>query len=129
MDKIKDSGAFAAFSSMGGGSHGKSKYGNRRSGDYDSDRERLRGAHLLTLQERGVISGLRRQVRFLLIPAQRDGAGRVMERACYYVADFVYQDCMTGMTVVEDCKGFRTEAYKIKRKLMMWIHGINIKET
>ena len=49
--------------------------------------------------------------------------------ACKYVADFVYTDVETGETVVEDTKGFRTDVYKIKRKLMLKVHGIKIKET
>ena len=45
------------------------------------------------------------------------------------MADFVYTDVETGETVVEDTKGFRTDVYKIKRKLMLKVHGIKIKET
>ena len=41
--------------------------------------------------------------------------------------DFVYQE--DGHTVVEDCKGFRTPEYRIKKKLMLWVHGIKIRET
>ena len=52
-----------------------------------------------------------------------------MERAVSYVADFVYVDCATGETVVEDAKGVRTKEYVIKRKLMLWVHGIRVKEV
>lgn len=55
--------------------------------------------------------------------------GRCLERACTYVADFVYVDCATGETVVEDAKGVRTKEYVIKRKLMLWVHGIQVKEV
>ena len=50
-----------------------------------------------------------------------------MERPCTYVADFVYKE--GGKTVVEDTKGFRTKDYIIKRKLMLQVHGIRIKEV
>ena len=46
-----------------------------------------------------------------------------------YIADFVYEDARTGETVVEDVKGIRTKEYIIKRKLMMYVHGIKILET
>jgi hypothetical protein len=49
------------------------------------------------------------------------------EREVCYIADFVYQE--DGKLVVEDVKGHRTEVYKLKKKLMLWVHGIRIKET
>jgi hypothetical protein len=52
----------------------------------------------------------------------------VTEKAVRYVADFVYIDNDTGRMVVEDTKGFRTPDYIIKRKLMLKVHGITIKE-
>ena len=52
--------------------------------------------------------------------------GKLLEKECSYIADFVY--IQNGNLVVEDTKGFRTEAYKIKRKLMLHVHGIRIKE-
>jgi hypothetical protein len=64
-------------------------------------------------------------VKFELIPSQRIG-GKVAERACSYVADFVYMQ--DGKKVVEDTKGFKTADYIIKRKLMLWVHGIQVKE-
>ncbi len=89
---------------------------------FDSTKEFQRYGVLLLLERAGKISNLRRQVSFELIPKQ-DG-----ERACTYIADFVYTDA-NGDLIVEDSKGFRTDAYKIKRKLMLWVHGIRIKET
>ena len=53
----------------------------------------------------------------------------LLERPCSYVADFVYTDKATGQTVVEDTKGVRTKEYIIKRKLMLHVHGIRIKEV
>lgn len=93
---------------------------------FDSAKEARRYGELILLERAGQISGLQRQVRFELIPSQRVD-GRVVERACSYVADFVYQE--NGKTVVEDTKGFRTKDYIIKRKLMLYIRGIQIKEV
>ena len=53
--------------------------------------------------------------------------GRVIERELSYFADFVYQE--NGETVVEDAKGYRTEVFRIKKKLMLYIHGIRIREV
>lgn len=118
-----------------------SKYGNKkvvRNGiTYDSQKEANRHAILKMLERSGKISDLQRQVKFVLIPAQyepdtvgkRGGVkrGKLLERECSYIADFVYTE--DGKQVVEDSKGFRTADYKIKRKLMLHVHGIKIKET
>ena len=127
------------------------KYGNKKIknafGTYDSELEYARFIFLSNRQKEGEISGLRRQVEYLLIPAQygteirhlktKDKEVRVLlERPCSYIADFVYE--RNGKTIVEDCKGedkkykgkrFSTEtaAFKIKKKLMLYIHNIQIK--
>lgn len=46
-----------------------------------------------------------------------------------YMADFQYVDAETGETVVEDVKGMRTDIYRLKARLMMGCHNIEIKET
>lgn len=108
----------------------RSKYGNRkvtRNGEaFDSAKEARRYGELVLLEKAGHISCLKRQVKYELIPAQRMD-GKVAERACTYVADFVYTE--NGETVVEDTKGFRTKDYIIKRKLMLYVHGIRIREV
>lgn len=63
----------------------------------------------------------------MLIPSQRID-GKVVERECSYIADFKYQDARTGEIVVEDTKGFKTKDYIIKRKLMLSVYQIKIKE-
>ena len=104
------------------------KYGAKKITDpatgivFDSKKEFHRWCELRLLERAGKITDLDRQVKYELIPKQ-DG-----ERAVFYVADFVYIDA-DGKTVVEDTKGVRTDAYKIKRKLMLWVHHIKIKET
>lgn len=95
-------------------------------GVFDSKAELGRWHDLQILQSAGVIHDLRRQVKYELIPVQKIG-GKVVERAVSYIADFVYKD-EDGKMVVEDVKGVRTPEYIIKRKLMLWFHGIRIKE-
>ncbi len=116
----------------------KTKYGSRKiiidGIVFDSIREGNRYAELKLLERAGKISGLKRQMKYLLIPSQYEdevingkNKRRCIERACVYVADFIYLE--DGELVVEDCKGFRTEAYIIKRKLMLQNYGIRIRET
>ena len=104
---------------------------------FDSKRELRRYMELETLEKNGEISNLRRQVKYVLIPTQREPdiigkkggvkKGKVIEKECAYTADFVYEE--DGETVVEDSKGFRTKDYAIKRKLMLYVHGIKIREV
>lgn len=93
---------------------------------FDSKKEAARYQELRLLQIAGEITDLRRQVPFLLIPAQYID-GKCVERGVTYKADFVYRK--DGELVVEDAKGVRTSEYKIKRKLMLERHGIMVKET
>lgn len=122
------------------------KYGNKKIEVdgiiFDSKKEGKRFMELSLLEKAGVIQNLQRQVKYELIPCQHEKStevykkgikkgqlkpGKVLERQCEYIADFVYQE--NGKTVVEDTKGFRTAEYIIKRKLMLYIHGIRIKEV
>lgn len=95
---------------------------------FDSRKEAKRYQELLFLERAGAIKNLSRQVKFVLIPSQRDEAtGKVIERECSYRADFEYME--DGKTVVEDVKGFRTKEYILKRKMMLWKYGIRIREV
>lgn len=101
---------------------------------FDSQREAARWDELVLLQRAGKIKGLQRQVRYRLIKAQTDVNGRVIERPCDYIADFVYNEIRDGEPVehvVEDVKSraTRTESYVIKRKLMLQKYGIRIREV
>lgn len=71
---------------------------------------------------------MRRQVKFELIPAQKY-KGQTVERPITYVADFTYVDKRTGEFIVEDTKGFKTKEYILKRKMMLYFHGIRIREV
>ena len=100
----------------------------------DSKKEALRLNHLLLMERAGVIKDLQKQVKFVLIPKQVRG-GKVVERECSYIADFVYWENRKDdlwVKVVEDVKSSATrkkESYIIKRKLMLWVNGIAIKDT
>lgn len=99
---------------------------------FDSKREARRYMDLWLMQRAGEISGLRTQVKYELIPKQvhKDGT---KEKSIEYVADFVYEQ--GGETVVEDSKGFRdtsSAAYRVfvmKRKMMLYFHGITVREV
>lgn len=115
----------------------KNKYGAKRVGSHASKKEHNRACQLKLMQRAGLISNLREQVPYELIPAQFGECGtdfkgkpvRVcLERACKYIADFVYTDNETGQEIVEDTKGILTDVYRIKRKLMLYVHGIRITE-
>lgn len=109
---------------------------------FDSHKEARRWEQLLLLQKAGKIVELQRQVAYELIPAQyetfpryskkgerlKDGQ-RLLERKVEYVADFVYTDAETGELIVEDTKGVKTKDYILKRKLMLAVHSIRIKEV
>ena len=128
------------------------KYGAKRvvapNGEiFDSSKEYRRWCELQLLERAGKVSGLKRQVTFELIPAQRAEStevykagpqkglpkpGEVIEKPTKYVADFVYCD-EHGNTVVEDTKGCKRGAaydlFSIKRKLFLYRYGVRIKET
>lgn len=107
--------------------HRKLKYHNRKAEVdgliFDSKKEARRYGELKLLQQRGEIRELRRQVSYDL------EVNRVL--VCRYVADFVYQEKVGGdwREVTEDAKGVRTEAYKLKKKLMLAVHGVEIREV
>lgn len=106
---------------------------------FDSKKEAARYRELSLLERAGEITDLQRQVKFKLIPTQREFScevgkngrykkGKIVERECSYIADFVYKN-KSGLTVVEDTKGVKTKDYIIKRKLMLYLLGIRVKEV
>lgn len=120
----------------------KNKYHNRKTNGYDSGREANRAAELKLMERAGVIHSLKFQVKFQLSPARREESkevytrgpkkgqhkpGKVYENACVYIADFTYYK--GDKFIVEDCKGFRTPEYVVKRKWMLDKYGIRIYET
>lgn len=114
------------------------KYNNTKYKGYDSIREYRRAQELKLLEKKGIISDLQEQCKYELIPEQYEyyevkGVRKMLqkikllEKSLSYYADFVYY--RDGELVVEDAKGMKTKEYIIKRKLMLSIHGIRIKEV
>lgn len=107
------------------------KYHNRKTEVdgivFDSAKEASYYLDLKFLQKVGRIKNLQRQVKYELIPSQK---GEIRnERPVTYIADFVYEE--DGKTIVDDVKSEITRkdhAYIIKRKLMKWVHGIEVRE-
>ena len=110
---------------------------------FDSKKEARRYLELTALEQAGKIHGLRRQVKYLLIPEQRESCteryksgpkkgqfkpGRVLERECAYYADCDYYT-EDGTHVVEDVKGMRTKEYRLKRKMLLYKYQIRISEV
>jgi hypothetical protein len=107
---------------------------------FDSKKEGKRWMILKQYEKEGKIFNLQRQVKFVLIPSQREpdkvGArggvikGKVIEKECSYIADFMY-GTEQGI-VVEDVKGYKRggayAVFSIKRKLMLKEYGLRVKE-
>lgn len=110
---------------------GGQKYNNVRTEHdgmmFDSKVELKRWLDLKILERIGEVKDLKRQVPYLLIPKTERPSGG-FERECSYVADFTYTD-KHGKPVVEDVKGAATPEYRIKRKLMLFVHGIEVLEV
>ena len=96
---------------------------------FDSKKEGNRYLELTLLEKAGKIKDLKCQVKYVLIPSQKID-GKVVERPCTYVADFVYTQ--GDDVIVEDVKGYRKgtaySVFTIKRKLLLKEHGLRIKE-
>lgn len=84
---------------------------------YDSKKEAKRAYELDILQKAGYISHLEKQKTFVLQPSFK--VNGKTERAITYIADFYYFDNKANIWIAEDTKGFRTEVYRIKRKLFL----------
>ncbi len=125
------------------------KYNNRKiivdGITFDSKKEAKRYKELKMLERSGIIHDLKRQVKYVLIPAQYEPSGEVYtkgkekgkpkkgkltERECAYYADFVYY--RNDEIIVEDVKGYKKggayNIFSIKRKLMLYVYGIKVKE-
>ena len=100
------------------------KYLNRKTTvdgiTFDSAKEARRYGELKLLERAGQITGLEIQPSFRLVVNNC--------LICTYRADFTYQDAAKAR-IVEDCKGYATPVYKLKKKLMLAVHGVQILET
>lgn len=110
------------------------KYGNKKTIydgiTFDSKTEAFRYSQLKAKEQSGMITNLQRQVRFELLPSQREPdtltktgkvkQGRVIFRAWTYTADFVYE--CNGKEVVEDVKGIKPPRWSEIEKMMFYVH-------
>lgn len=113
-------------------SQSRSKYGNTKTEvngiKYDSKKEAERSIELEQLEKLGKIKNLERQKKYTLQPSFKFLGKTIREIS--YVADFVYEE--DGKVIVEDVKSPITRAnpvYKLKKKMMMYVHGIEIVEV
>jgi hypothetical protein len=94
---------------------------------FASKKEANRWIELNLLEDAGKIRDLERQVKYAF---RHNGV-----KICEYVCDFRYWESrgkgrgVDGDWVIEDCKGFRTREYEIKKKLMLAFYGHEIRET
>ena len=139
--------AWRTYNPYKGKTPNKSKYGAKKQTitnsdgsviTFDSKKEMQRFIELRYMEQAGLIDDLQRQVKFVLIPAQREPdtvgkrggvkKGKTIEKEVSYIADFTYTD-KEGRFIVEDVKGVKTPEYVIKRKMMLYFHKIRIKEV
>jgi len=115
---------------MGGYHFRKTKYNNKKTTvdgiEFDSIRESKRYGVLKMMLKAKTISDLKIQVKFDLIPSQKMMTGKKLYPVAYY-ADFTY--IREGKYIVEDVKGKKTDVYILKKKLMKFIHNIELYET
>jgi len=109
------------------GRNAKSKYSARRVEvkgiTFHSQREAARWQELMLMNQAGEVSNIRLQVAYPIVVND--------VHVCTYIADFVYIETYRGISIeiVEDCKGYQTAVYRMKRKLMKAIYGIDIRES
>lgn len=124
---------------------------------YASKKEARRASELRMMEQAGQIKNLQEQKRFVLVPAiyetesgklvkdwaekpkkeleRQYGKLKILERSLVYVSDFVYVDCATGETIVEDVKGYKKSnaaIYRLfvaKRKSLLHEYGIRVREV
>lgn len=89
---------------------------------FDSKKEAKRYQDLKLLQRAGEISNLVCDKAILTWKLAVNGFP-----VCKYEADFSYIE--KGHAVIEDCKGMKTAMYRLKKKLMFAIYGIQIRES
>ena len=113
-------------------SQSRNKYGNTKTEvngiKYDSKKEAERSIELEQLEKLGKIKNLERQKKYILQPSFKFLGKTIREIS--YVADFVYEE--NSKVIVEDVKSPITRAnpvYKLKKKMMMYVHGIEIVEV
>lgn len=94
--------------------------------NFDSQKEAKRYQELMWLEKIGKIKELELQPHFLLQESFK--YNNKTYRKIEYIADFRYFDNITNKYIVEDVKGFKTDVYKLKKKLFIYKYNIDIKE-
>lgn len=112
----------------------KQKFNNRKvvleGATFDSRKEARRYRELQLLERTGEISELQTQFAFVLAESVKFQSESRRKPAVKYVADFVY--IKDGRQVVEDVKSIATRKdkyFRLKKHLMMSVHGIEILEV
>jgi hypothetical protein len=107
------------------------KYNNRETVinniKFDSKKEAKYYIELNNKKKAGLIKKFELQKKYVLIPSQKGFDGKVLERPLTYRADFVVTE-NDGNVFIYDVKGYKTDIYKIKKKLMLYFHNIRIIE-
>lgn len=108
----------------------KPKYGNKKveyNGiRFDSKKELNFYLKLLEKEKRGEVKDIQLQKTFVLQPSFKFNGKTI--RAITYRADFVYYDLIENKERIVDVKGFRTETYKLKKKIMQYL-GNDLEEV
>ena len=103
----------------------KPKYGNQKTEVdgvmFDSKAEAKRYKELKHLLDEGEIQSLILQPKYPIVVYG--------EKICTYIGDFRYRFFGSDVEIVEDVKGVRTPSYRLKKKLMRAVHGIDIVEV
>ena len=97
---------------------------------FDSKKEHRRYIELKAMQQRSEIRDLKHHTKFELAPKTKIEGEKRAKPALRYFADFTYYRS-TGEFVVEDVKSVATKestVYKMKRHMMLAIHGIEVRE-
>lgn len=98
------------------------KYNNRQTTvdgiPFDSRHEATQYLALKAREQMGEITDLELQVKF---PIVVNG-----QKVCAYIADFVYRE--RGQKVIADAKGVKTAVYRLKKKLVKAVYGLDIVE-
>lgn len=107
-------------------------------GHFDSTDEWRRWVVLKDAEQKGLISDLQRQVNYVLLPKQEKNIvvhlktkdkieTRMVAQKITYTADFVYTK--NGSLVVEDFKGYPNDRWPLKKAMMYFFHGIEVREV
>lgn len=109
----------------------KNKYNNTKVEykgiKFDSIKEMKHYQLLEYLQKIGEIKELKLQAPYELIPKYKINNKTI--RKCVYVADFTYITTKDDKLHIVDTKGFKTDVYRLKKKLFEYKYGVEVEEV